>query len=74
MANGTIQIEFTGSGFKVRNGGGAGTFKFLCGLQKRGLFNSMQEGPNHRVNWIEKKRVEKFQSYCEAQGFEVVRV
>jgi len=73
MTNGTIQIEFTGSGFKVRNGGGEATFAFLCGLQKRGLFRSMHEGPLHLVNWIEKHRVEKFQAYCEANGFKVVR-
>lgn len=73
MTNGTIQIEFTGAGFKVRNGGGEKTFAFLSGLQKRGLFHSMHEGPLHLVNWIEKGRVEKFSAYCKANGFNVTR-
>jgi hypothetical protein len=73
MTNGTIKIEFTGSGYKVFNGGGEKTFSFLCGLQKRGLFHHISHGPNHLANWIEKDRLEKFTASCEKNGFNIAR-
>ncbi len=74
--SGTIKISFTGTGYEVQNGGGAGTnntFHFLKGLDERGLFKKISNGPYARSHWIEIERLPNFILYCEANGFKVGR-
>lgn len=75
MTKGTIKFEGTGTGFRIMNGGDdEGTdnvFNFLNGLQKRGLFQTISNGPYHRNNWLPDHRMAKFIGYATRCGFKV---
>jgi len=75
MTKGTIKVEAIGQGFTIKNAGGEGTnntFYFLKGLQKRGLFLSIQEGPMHLAHYLPAERIGKFKAFAERNGFQIV--
>jgi hypothetical protein len=71
MTKGTIKVERIGNGFTIKNAGGKDTFYFLRGLQKRGLFLTIQEGPLHLAHYLPAERIERFKSYAQRNGFQI---